>query len=150
MFFYKMWNKLRVGIRNEGVTFRNKVLSELLPVLDDAVVYEPDLSLAIRVRMRIHVRRLTGGRPAQMRDTAFPLEPFRDFLSQLGNSPRRLHSPAFRREDARRVVAAVFKRRQSLQKDLAGVFCPLPRVRKNTAHTHHTKWHCFCNAIKHV
>src|SRR3989344_2003601 len=132
--FHKMRDNFRIGIGNECVPPRNKILSEFLPILDDAVVHYPYLLVTASVRMRVLFRRLSVRRPAQVRDAAFSGEFFRHFLPQFFHGTGGLYASALGRIDAGGVVPAVLQRDEPLQKKVRRVLTLSPCIRKNTAH----------------
>ena len=64
----QVWHDLGVGLRRELMTLRLQLSAQLGEVLDDAVVHDVDLALAVGVRVRVDVRRLAMGRPAGVPD----------------------------------------------------------------------------------
>ncbi len=70
---------------------RFQAFAQLLIVLDDAVVHDRDLALAVaaaEMRMRVAVGRLAVRRPARMPDAAGTVQTalFADLLLQIGNA----------------------------------------------------------------
>src|SRR3989344_4973794 len=134
MFLDKMGQHFRIGIRAERVPGPHEFRLELLEILDDAVVYDPDLARTILVRVCILLIGLAVGCPAQMRDATLTSEILRDFCAKFGHSSRRFHASTLRRIDAGGVVAAVFKRQEAVQEDPSCVLSLSPRIGKNPAH----------------
>ena len=135
-----MCDRLGVGLRLEGVAVCFQALAQILVVLNDTVVYNGDLALAVpsaEVRMRVAVGRLAVRRPARVADAAGAVEAalFLDLFFQIGDTPLRLDNAQAipgKCRNARGVIAAVFEAVQPLDQNRKRVFAP--RETNNSTH----------------
>src|SRR3989344_5772895 len=122
MFLDEVRDDFCIRIRNKCVALCDKLLSELLPVLNDAVVHDPNLPVFAPVWMRVFRCWLTMGCPPKVCDAAFAAEFLGDFFPQFSDCPGSLYDPALRRKDTSGVIAAILERDKSLQEHLRSVF----------------------------
>ncbi len=112
---------LGVGLRGELIAQPREILTQLLVILDDAVVDDRD-AVARDVRVRIALVRHAMGCPARVGDAEMTggrcggqrLGELRDLAD--GTQPRD-RGAAIQHRDAGRVVAAIFEALQALDQD---------------------------------
>ncbi len=120
---YKVCNGLGVGLGLELVAVRFQTLTQLLIVLNDAVMYDCYLALAAQMWVRVAVGRLTVGGPAGVTDTASAVHVaalFLDLLFKVCNAAACLdNAQAVLGEGSHTggVIAAVFQTVQTLDEN---------------------------------
>ena len=120
---HQMSNCLGVGLGLELVAVRFQTLTQLLVVLDNAVMYDCYLALAAQMRMRVAVGRLAVGGPAGVTDTASTVHIaafLLDLLLKVGDAAACLdNAQAILGEGSYTggVIAAVFQAVQALNEN---------------------------------
>jgi len=110
-----------VGLGGEAMARRLEPHPQDVGILHNAVVHQRDLASAVRVGMRIDVRRRAMRRPARMRDAARPKH--RLTREQIGEAldPARefpgLDAASILQGHAGRVVAAILEAREPLEEN---------------------------------
>jgi len=106
-----MGDDFGIGLGHEGVAVRDELLLERAGVLDDPVVDDGDVALAVDVRVRVALVRNAVGRPAGVADPHVAGNRTRcERALELGNlssSFTCLNSRAVHHRDAGGVVAAI-------------------------------------------
>ena len=138
-----MWHDLGVGLRRELMTLRLQLSAQLGEVLDDAVVHDVDLALAVGVRVRVDVRRLAMGGPASVPDAEMagrhPCLELGDEVVDLGLGlgdarPDQRSGPwRLQHGDPGRVIAAVLEAFQAVHEDRGGLL--IAQVTDDPAHS---------------
>src|SRR5581483_1843328 len=112
-------DNLGVGVRGEFITRSAQPASDLLMVLDDAVMHNRQ-SIPADMRMRIALTRRAMRGPARVRDAERPLEPglvrHVDEVCDATDAAKPVQ-PAVDDRQSGRVVATVFEFPQSLEED---------------------------------
>src|SRR3989344_5662575 len=133
MFFKKMRDDFGIRPRQKCMARLLETTFYLFVIFDNAVVHHPHVACAILVRMGVHLRRFSVSRPAQMRDTARAKKSGRHFAPQMRYRADRFHTPRLRRVYAGGIIAAVLKRRESVEQYFARI--SVSRIRENAAHS---------------
>src|SRR6185369_1633249 len=117
-----MRDDFRVGLRIESIAFCLQLLSDLLEVFDDAVVYHAD-PIARHVRMGIAFNRCPMSRPSRVRDPdgakqRFRIQAVRE-LFDLADPATTFDATRAVRNDRqpRGVVTAIFKPPESFDEN---------------------------------
>ncbi len=129
----EMNQALRVRLRDERVTACLELLPEAREVLDDPVVREGDLAVAVDVRLRIHLGRRPMGRPPGVGESRRPLD-VRQLRLEVRDEPFVFDDleGASDHGDARAVVAPILEALEAVEQDRQ---CVAPsRVPDDPAH----------------
>ena len=116
--FQKVRDDLRIRLRLEGMPLLDQFFLQRHIVFDNAVVHDGEIARAVCMRMRIAVRRAAVRRPARMTDADMTcwLISFDDSLEFGKTTHAFFHADLslIQDSDSRRIIAAIFKLRQSL------------------------------------
>ena len=134
--FEQMGDNFRIRLRLEDMALLDELFFQAEIVLDDAVVHDDKVARAIRMRMRIAVRRTAVRCPARMADTNRALRHvILDLVAQRREAADALldaDAIAVIDSDAGRIVAAVLKLRESLEQKVRSLL--VTDITYNTTH----------------
>ena len=125
---------IRLGL--EDVPLGNQLFLQRKIVLDDAVVHDGKVAMAVRMRMRVHIRRTPVCRPARMTDAeAAHGHISLDLVAQCGKSADTLlHADVLSiiDGDTCRVIAAILELRQTVEQKLRRL--TIPHITNDSTH----------------
>ena len=134
--FEKVCDDFRIRLRLEDMALLDELFLQAEIVLDDAVVHDDEVTRAVRMRMRIAVRRTAMRRPARMADTDRALRHiFLDLVAQCRKAADALLDAdviAVINGDAGRIVAAVLELREALEQEVRCLL--VTDITNNTTH----------------
>ena len=120
--FEKMSDDFRIRLRLEDMALLDELFFQSQIVLDDAVVHDDEVARAVRMRMRIAIRRTAVRCPARMADAHRALRHvILDFVAQRREAADTLldaNLAAVIDSDAGRIVATVLELREALEQEI--------------------------------